>query len=202
MTERIAYTPFGVLLDAVEHDTPFLFNGQYGVMTDENNLYHLRARFYSPELRRFVNQDILLGDIAEGQSLNRYAFVRGDPVKYLDPFGLDRLCWGGMRREPCPEQPHVYRCVKDDRVPEKVCASSECDAWDATNSEYSDGPYPYLGGGVFADLHFLLFSISGEHSVIRANNKTCRFVTYCSGLGPEVYGGTGITIPLGFQWVI
>ena len=88
VTERIAYTPFGVLLDAVEHDTPFLFNGQYGVMTDANGLYHMRARFYSPELRRFVNQDILLGEAADGQSLNRYAFVTGNPISFIDPFGL------------------------------------------------------------------------------------------------------------------
>jgi len=48
----------------------------------------MRARFYIPEIRRFVNQDILLGDIGEGQTLNRYAFVTGQPVSFVDPFGL------------------------------------------------------------------------------------------------------------------
>jgi RHS repeat-associated protein len=47
----------------------------YGVMTDSNGLYYMRARFYSPEMRRFVNQDILLGFVEDGQSLNRYAYV-------------------------------------------------------------------------------------------------------------------------------
>jgi len=68
--------------------TPFLFNGMYGVMTDSNGLYYMRARFYSPEIKRFVNQDILLGGIGEGQTLNRYAFVTGQPVSLVDPFGL------------------------------------------------------------------------------------------------------------------
>lgn len=48
----------------------------------------MRARFYSPEIKRFVNQDILLGEIFESQTLNRYAYVTGQPVFYIDPFGL------------------------------------------------------------------------------------------------------------------
>ena len=29
--------------------TPFLFNGQYGVMTDATGLYYMRARYYRPD---------------------------------------------------------------------------------------------------------------------------------------------------------
>jgi RHS repeat-associated protein len=60
----------------------------YGVMTYASGLYYMRARYYHPEIRRFVNQDILLGEIFEGQTLNRYAYVTGRPVNYVDPFGL------------------------------------------------------------------------------------------------------------------
>ncbi|EDN67551.1 Rhs family protein [Beggiatoa sp. PS] len=88
IVERFQYSPYGVLLSENAEKTPFLFNGMYGVMTDSNGLYYMRARFYSPEMRRFVNQDILLGNIAEGQTLNRYAYVTGNPVSYVDPFGL------------------------------------------------------------------------------------------------------------------
>jgi RHS repeat-associated protein len=75
VTERFQYSPYGVLLSGDVKKTPFLFNGMYGVMTDSNGLYYMRARFYSPEMRRFVNQDILLGFVEDGQSLNRYAYV-------------------------------------------------------------------------------------------------------------------------------
>jgi len=68
-----------------------LFNGKFGVMTDENNLYYMRARFYSPAIKRFVNQDILLGSIVEGQTLNRFAFVTGKVVSFIDPNGLDPI---------------------------------------------------------------------------------------------------------------
>ena len=65
--------------------TPFLFNGMYGVMTDGNGLLYMRARFYSPEIRRFVVRDVLLGRIGEGQTLNRFAFVTGRAVSFVDP---------------------------------------------------------------------------------------------------------------------
>ena len=59
-------------------------------MSDANGLYYMRARYYHPEILRFVNQDILLGNPASPQSLNRYAYVNGQPVNYIDPFGLCR----------------------------------------------------------------------------------------------------------------
>jgi len=61
----------------------------YGVMSDDNGLYYMRARYYSPEIRRFVNQDVLLGFVANGQTLNRYAYVKGRAISSIDPFGLE-----------------------------------------------------------------------------------------------------------------
>jgi RHS repeat-associated protein len=87
--ERFSYSAYGVLLSGDATQTPFLFNGQYGVMTDGNGLYHMRARFYSAEIRRFLNRDVLVGDVARGQSLNRFGFVTGRPVAWVDPLGLE-----------------------------------------------------------------------------------------------------------------
>ena len=90
VVERIHYSPYG---DVISHhprllDVPFLYNGRDGVMTDDSGLLYMRARYYNTDLRRFVNQDVLLGGVAEGQTLNRYAYVTGDPVRFVDPFGL------------------------------------------------------------------------------------------------------------------
>ena len=48
----------------------------------------MRQRYYDTEIKRFINQDILTGSIGDSQSLNRYAYVQGNPVSYSDPFGL------------------------------------------------------------------------------------------------------------------
>ena len=66
----------------------FGYNGRDGVITEANGLLYMRARYYSPELRRFINADIIPGEISDSTSLNRYAYVNGNPVSYVDPFGL------------------------------------------------------------------------------------------------------------------
>jgi RHS repeat-associated protein len=89
VTDTAAYGIYGKLLTRTgTTGTPFLFNGLYGVMTDANGLYYHRARYYSPTLRRFINQDVTLGDIGTAASLNRYAYANGNPVSMVDPFGL------------------------------------------------------------------------------------------------------------------
>jgi len=92
---RYGYTPFGTRFDAPEFaeqnkaiTTPFGYNGRDGVITDSNGFIYMRARYYSPELRRFVSKDPIRGDIGDLGSLNRYAYVGGDPVNLVDPSGL------------------------------------------------------------------------------------------------------------------
>ncbi len=48
----------------------------------------MRARYYNPEIKRFVNRDVVTGSIGNGLTMNRYAYVNGNPVSYIDPFGL------------------------------------------------------------------------------------------------------------------
>jgi RHS repeat-associated protein len=207
VTEQFQYSPYGLLLSGDASITPFLFNGKYGVMTDDNGLYYMRARFYSPEMRRFVNQDMLRGRVVEGQTLNRYAYVNGDPIKYTDPYGLDRLCGGGERAVPCPDQQGVYNCVKDSKEPMKVCGGRNdeygCLSKDAPHGGNDDGPLPggprpYGGAGGFVDYHMLLIGGTVEEALIGGlDGKTCLFYTACVGLGIGLFSGAGVTFPGG-----
>ncbi|MCR5607526.1 MAG: hypothetical protein K6G26_00500, partial [Lachnospiraceae bacterium] len=90
VTDRYLYSAYG-RVNAVEGSkdaTEFLYNGRDGVMNEGNGLYYMRTRYYSPDLERFINADVLVGDIANSSTLNQYAYVEGSPVSMIDPFGL------------------------------------------------------------------------------------------------------------------
>jgi RHS repeat-associated protein len=85
VTDRIEYSAYGfTTYRAGTNDTPFLYNGRYGVMSDANGLLYMRARYYNPYLCRFINPDPL--GFAGG--LNFYCYADGNPISNLDPFGL------------------------------------------------------------------------------------------------------------------
>ena len=85
------YSPYGQIISKEKKRlVAFLYNGQYGVATDESGLYYMRARYYNVDIKRFMNQDVLTGTLEQISSLNRYAYVEGNPISYLDPFGLER----------------------------------------------------------------------------------------------------------------
>ena len=64
-------------------DTPFLYAGQFGIQQDANGLLYMRARYYSPELRRFINAD----PIGFAGGMNWYQYANGNPISYVDPSG-------------------------------------------------------------------------------------------------------------------
>ena len=49
VAERFAYGTYGELLTEVVNNIRFLYNGSYGVVTDSNGLYYMRARYYNPD---------------------------------------------------------------------------------------------------------------------------------------------------------
>ena len=88
VTDTFTYSPYGKLLGRTgTTDTPFLYNGMYGVETDDNGLYCMRSRYYNPTIMRFINQDVVQGSLDNAITLNRYAYANGNPITYLDPFG-------------------------------------------------------------------------------------------------------------------
>ena len=91
------YGPYGELLSRDAKNIRFLYNGMYGVSTDSNGLYYMRARYYNVDIKRFISQDILTGSISNSPSLNRYSYVQGNPISLTDPFGLSPdISWSGI----------------------------------------------------------------------------------------------------------
>jgi RHS repeat-associated protein len=56
-----------------------------------DDLVNMHARFYHPILARFLSADLLSGNPHSPQSFNLFAYVRGNPVNYWDPYGMDEV---------------------------------------------------------------------------------------------------------------
>ena len=94
IVDTFEYDTYGKLLGHFGGtDTPFLYNGRDGVMTEPNGLYYMRNRYYSPEMRRFINADVIAGELANAVTMNRYAYANANPVMCIDPLGLSADGW-------------------------------------------------------------------------------------------------------------
>ena len=82
------YSTYGIRSTISGATTEVGYCGRDGVLSDGVGLLYMRARYYNPHINRFINQDIITGDISNSNSLNRYAYVEGNPATLIDPFGL------------------------------------------------------------------------------------------------------------------
>jgi len=81
--ERTRYAPFGgILAGGVSRN---LYTGQE--WDSSTGQYYYGARYYNPALRRFTQADTILQNVYDPQLLNRYTYVRNNPVLYIDPDG-------------------------------------------------------------------------------------------------------------------
>lgn len=83
------YTAFGHADGLPAGATNFGFTGEW--RDPDTGLIFLRARWYDPEVGRFISPDPLWGALERPASLNRYAYVENNPVNGVDPTGLAQL---------------------------------------------------------------------------------------------------------------
>ena len=83
--KAVWYRPFGGT--AAEHGGATLRYRFTGKEKDDSGLYYYGARYYDDELGRFLAADSLLPNVYDPQQLNRFAYVRNNPVKLVDPDG-------------------------------------------------------------------------------------------------------------------
>lgn len=52
--------------------------------------YYSRIRLYDPKTANFTRKDILFGNIFVPLSQNRYSYTENNPIKFVDPYGLNK----------------------------------------------------------------------------------------------------------------
>jgi RHS repeat-associated protein len=87
VTDAYVYDAYGTLLSSSGTTTnSYLYTGeQYDKNLGE---YYLRARYYSSSQGRFTGRDPFDGMLSEPLSLNKYAYVHGNPINSTDPTGM------------------------------------------------------------------------------------------------------------------
>ena len=84
--EEIYYYPFGgTRLNQGSVNVKHKYTGQEE--DSETGLYFYNARYYDPQLARFISADSIVQEPDDPQSFNRYSYTRNNPLIYTDPTG-------------------------------------------------------------------------------------------------------------------
>jgi RHS repeat-associated protein len=120
------YEPYGSVLNSDGSAS-----SAYGFAGEERDTYielvFLRARYYNPELARFLSKDVWQGDYTRPQSLNGWGYTEGDPVNKVDPSGkrpksqkeidVCQYHWGQINAPGyCPDGTPLYAAAYEDAI--------------------------------------------------------------------------------------
>ncbi len=86
LLSRQAYSPWGALRAGGGDITQTTLDCT-GQRRDGTGLLFYNARYYDPQLGRFVSPDSVAPDKGGPQTRNRYSYVLNNPLKYVDPSG-------------------------------------------------------------------------------------------------------------------
>ncbi|MDP2932874.1 MAG: RHS repeat-associated core domain-containing protein, partial [bacterium] len=85
------FSPYGsVSKQTGSYDPKFKFTGKE---LDNTGLYFYGARYYDPQIGRFITADPTIQQPYDPQDLNRFAYCRNNPINLIDPNGLGFKNW-------------------------------------------------------------------------------------------------------------
>lgn len=93
--QALTYYPYGATrtnqsFTTPAVDVPYKYTGKE--LDSSTNLYYYEARYYDPELGRFISADTIVPRPRDPQEFNRYSYAGNNPLIYTDPTGHWKCC--------------------------------------------------------------------------------------------------------------
>ncbi len=132
---------------------------------EETGLIYMKARFYDPDVGRFLNQDTYLGESGTPPSLHRYLYAYSNPNYYTDPSGH---CVEPITGAACLTVA-AYTAVAATAAAATVWWNTDSDADGRTHGEESIATIVDAAGNV-ADKIGTFFTVEDE--LLEGNNNT------------------------------
>ncbi len=88
LVQHYGYTPFGeenYQNNSYAFEVSSRYTGQ--TLDEDTGLYYYGARYYDPELARFIQPDSVVPEPDHSEAFNRYSYCRNNPLKHIDPGG-------------------------------------------------------------------------------------------------------------------
>lgn len=208
VTKEYAYDAFGVEENIDSADTnPFRYCGEY-YDKESGNIY-LRARYYSPVQGRFTTED----PIRDG--LNWYAYCGGNPVMFMDYWGLEQIVvsGGNYGKSEGYEYNFIELAIKKIRELREAYPEENI-AWCIANEGWTEEDWDNFAK-VVADLNVSIVVINSKQDLInyinckntlgivsdengnpvnyRTGDEITKFVVFSHGLGDG-------TLSLGYNY--
>jgi RHS repeat-associated protein len=143
-----AYSPYGLVGAQETITNPFTYVGRFGVMAESHGLYYMRARYYDPEVGRFINKD----PIGYAGGMNLFGYVGGNPVNFIDPWGLFTIVVSDPGGRNGPTYGATITVTSDSGQTVTVAGSS----WPNPNN-----PSPGVASGTYD----AIYSPTGHHGI-------------------------------------
>lgn len=149
--------------------------------------YFMHARYYSPNLGRFLSVDPVGGSVGSSQSWNRYSYVMNSPLNLVDPDG-QRTIVSTTDRDGVT-QINIYTEI------EFSVDGDPSDYWDAASAVVSDivegwsGSYTDSEGGqyeVTVDINWNVTEGGGQHPLA----DQIQLVDSASGQASQIFEGS------------
>jgi RHS repeat-associated protein len=181
VTHKYQYDEFGTVLQKTEQDeNRFRYVGMAGVQYEDSTLIFMRARYYDPEIGRFLSEDPIW-------SANLYPYAGNNPVTGIDPTGLktvDRRQFNGKGNwNQINKKSKMYGDLEDTETIIKV-VNGNYNIDDLTD-EGIDLAIDKVIIPILLRTPFAVVGVALENDIFRAGAKK---VGNCIGNGCEVLG--------------